>query len=50
MESIKEGLIEKSAMGDVEKKMGMKRDNPGQIPKKPAAEKASKDGKSFKIQ
>jgi hypothetical protein len=50
MENMKEGLTEKSAMGDVEKKMGMKRDNPGQVPNKPAVEKASKGGKSFKIQ
>jgi hypothetical protein len=50
MEAMKEGLIEKSAIGDVEKKLGMKRDNPGQTVDKPAAEKASKGGKSFKIQ
>ena len=48
--SMQEGLTEKSAIGDVEKKLGMDRDNPGQIPKKPAAEKTSKGGKSFKIQ
>jgi hypothetical protein len=49
-DAVKNGLSEQNGIGDNESKMGMKRDNPGQIPKKPAAEKASKDGKSFKIQ
>lgn len=50
MESMKEGLIEKKDIGEIEGKIGMKRDNPGQTPGKPSAEKASKGGKSFKIQ
>lgn len=50
MESMKKGLTEQSQINDSEKKMGMTRDNPGQIPGKPSAEKASKGGKSFKIQ
>lgn len=48
--SMQEGLTEKSAIGDAEKKLGLNRDNPGQTPSKPAAEKTSKGGKSFKIQ
>lgn len=50
MSAMKEGLIEKKDIGDVEKKLGLKRDNPGQTPKKPAPESASKGGKNFKIQ
>lgn len=50
METVKDGLSEKKPIGDNESKMGFKRDNPGQMPHKPTAEKASKGGKSFKIQ
>jgi UDP-2-acetamido-3-amino-2,3-dideoxy-glucuronate N-acetyltransferase len=49
-EALKNGLSEQMQIKDSEKKMGMGRDNPSQIPKKPAPEKASKGGKSFKIQ
>ena len=49
--SMQEGLIEKKVIGEgEEKKLGMKRDNPSQAVNKPAAEKASKGGKTFKIQ
>lgn len=49
MENIKDGLTEKKVIGDIEGKLGMKRENPGQIPTKKDSEKASKGGKSFKI-
>jgi hypothetical protein len=49
-EALKNGLSEQMKIKDSEKKMGMGRDNPSQIPKKPAPEKVSKGGKSFKIQ
>jgi len=48
-EAMKEGLTEKTPIGNVEKKMGMNRDNPGQIPEKPATESVSRGGKNFKI-
>lgn len=49
MEDIKKGLSEKMDIGEVEGKLGMKRESPNQIPKGPKAEKSSKGGKSFKI-
>jgi len=49
MENIKEGLIEKKEIGDVEGKLGMKREGDTGLPKKRPVEKVSKAGKSFKI-
>ena len=47
MESLKElGITEKSQIAD---QPAHKRPSPNQTPKKPAGEKASKGGKSFKI-
>ena len=45
METLKDGLSERAAVKGGE----VKRDNPGQSPPKPAGEKASKGGKTFKI-
>lgn len=49
MNLTEDGLTEKKAIGEVEGKLGMKRENPNQMPQGPTPEKASKAGKSFKI-
>jgi hypothetical protein len=45
-DNLKDGLSEKSP---IKNETLSKRDNPGQMPKKPKSEKVSKGGKSFTI-
>lgn len=49
MEAVKDGLNEKSEIKDSEGSLGMKRENPGQVPKAKPVKKVTKGGKKFKI-